>query len=145
MNKKQYTITETAEKTLRYIGETDGNAMELNCRRAVADYALNGTLPEDKEISSRIAAIRFEIDRQAEEEKRLKEEQAKAKARENTRKYDYAELIRLREEGKTLREIREETGATPPSVYHALKVRPKNCFSGMKSRKLMPGMIKRWR
>ena len=47
MNKK-YTITETAEKTLRYIGETDGNAMELNCRRAVADYALNGTLPEDK-------------------------------------------------------------------------------------------------
>ena len=67
MNKKQYTITETAEKTLRYIGETDGNAMELNCRRAVADYALNGTLPEDKEISSRIAAIRFEIDRQAEE------------------------------------------------------------------------------
>ena len=106
MNKKQYTITETAEKTLRYIGETDGNAMELNCRRAVADYALNGTLPEDREISSRIAAIRFEIDRQAEEEKQLKEEQAKAKARENTRKYDYAELIRLREEGKTLREIR---------------------------------------
>ena len=144
MNNKQYTITETAEKTLRYIGETDGNAMELNCRRAVADYALNGTLPEDKEISSRIAAIRFEIDRQ-EEEKRLKEEQAKAKARENTRKYDYAELIRLREEGKTLREIREETGATPPSIYHALKVRPKKCFTGMKSRKFMPGMIKRWR
>ena len=143
MNNK-YTITETAEKTLRYIGETDGNAMELNCRRAVAEYALNGTLPVDKEISSRIAAIRFEIDRQ-EEEKRLKEEQAKAKARENTRKYDYAELIRLREEGKTLREIREETGATPPSVYHALKVRPKKCFTGMKSRKFMPGMIKRWR
>ena len=102
-------------------------------------------MPEDREISSRIAAIRFEIDRQAEEEKLLKEEQAKAKARENTRKYDYAELIRLREEGKTLREIREETGATAPSVYHALKVRPKNCFSGMKPRKLMPRMIKRWR
>ena len=63
MNNK-YTITKTAEKTLRYIGETDGNAMELNCRRAVAEYALNGTLPEDKEISSRIAAIRFEIDQQ---------------------------------------------------------------------------------
>ena len=54
-------------------------------------------------------------------------------------------LERLREEGKTLREIREETGATAPSVYHALKVRPKNCFSGMKSRTLMPRIIKRWR
>ena len=141
----QYTITESGEKALRYIGETDGNGMELNCRRAIAEYALYGTMPEDREVASRIAAIRFEIDQQEEEEKRLKEEQAKAKARENTRKYDYAELIRLREEGKTLREIREETGATPPSVYHALKVRPKNCFTGMKSRTLMPRMIKRWR
>ena len=145
MNKKQYTITETAEKTLRYIGETDGNAMELNCRRAVADYALNGTLPEDKEISSRIAAIRFEIDQQAEEEKRLKEEQAKAKARENTRKYDYAELIRLREEGKTLREIREETGATPPSVLPRFESAPQELLQRHEVKETHARIIKRWR
>ena len=116
MNKKQYTITETAEKTLRYIGETDGNAMELNCRRAVADYALNGTLPEGQ--GNIIAHCGDPLrDRPAGGRRKAAQgrKQAKAKARENTRKYDYAELIRLREEGKTLREIREETGATAPA------------------------------
>ena len=31
---------------------------------------------------------------------------------------------------KTLKEIQEATGATPPSVYHAIKLRPKMCFNG---------------
>lgn len=131
MNKTGYTITDSSEKALRYIGETEGNDMELNCRRALAEYALHGTMPEDREIASRIAAMRFEVDRLAEEEERRNTEAAKRNARPRTRKYDYDEITRLRDEGKTLKEIREATGATPPSVYHAMSMHPQDVLQGL--------------
>ena len=124
----QYTITESGEKALRYIGETDGNGMELNCRRAIAEYALYGTMPEDREVASRIAAIRFEIDRLAEEEKRLREEAAQKKGRR--RKYDYDDIAQKYDNGMTYREIQEETGAYPATLAHVLKIRPKAFFDG---------------
>lgn len=144
MNKTGYTITDSSEKALRYIGETEGNDMELNCRRALAEYALHGTMPEDREIASRIAAMRFEVDRLAEEEERRNAEAAKRNARPRTRKYDYDEITRLRDEGKTLKEIREATGATPPSVYHAMSLRPKMCFNGC-TEKTYKAARKKWR
>lgn len=141
MSNTRYTMPESAEKALRYIGETDGNAMELNCRRAVAEYALYGTMPEDREVSSRIAAIRFEIDRLAEEEKKQAEEAAKKKGRR--RKYDYADIAQKYDNGMTCREIQEETGAYPVTISRALALRPKACFNGYTGRRYRTA--RRWR
>ena len=111
---KGFTFFGSFEELLEKIGRIEGEELELKCWRAIARYGLykekaygrKGDMSDDTAIQN--------IDYS-----QARREDGFRSGRSQT--YDYKAIQRMREEGKSLKEIEQATGASRSTVKRAVK------------------------
>ena len=111
------------EELLEKIGKVEGEELELKCWRAIARYGLYKEKPTDaKGGHADDTAIRKYRLSQARREDGFRSGRSQT--------YDYKAIQRMREEGKSLKEIERATGASRSTVKRAVKKNEANDGEG---------------
>lgn len=120
---KGFTFFGSFEELLEKIGKVEGEELELKCWRAIARYGLYKEKPTDAKVDMLITQLYENIDYS-----QARREDGFRSGRSQT--YDYKAIQRMREEGKSLKEIERATGASRSTVKRAVKKNEANDGEG---------------
>ena len=120
---KGFTFFGSFEELLEKIRRIEGEELELKCWRAIARYGLYKEKPTDAKVDMLITQLYKNIDYS-----QARREDGFRSGRSQT--YDYKAIQRMREEGKSLKEIEQATGASRSTVKRAVKKNEANDCEG---------------
>ena len=120
---KGFTFFGSFEELLEKIGRVEGEELELKCWRAIARYGLYKEKPTDAKVDMLMTQLYENIDYS-----QARREDGFRSGRSQT--YDYKAIQRMREEGKSLKEIERATGASRSTVKRAVKKNEANDGEG---------------
>ena len=120
---KGFTFFGSFEELLEKIRRIEGEELELKCWRAIARYGLYKEKPTDAKVDMLITQLYKNIDYS-----QARREDGFRSGRSQT--YDYKAIQRMREEGKSLKEIERATGASRSTVKRAVKKNEANDGEG---------------
>ena len=120
---KGFTFFGSFEELLEKIGRVEGEELELKCWRAIARYGLYKEKPTDAKVDMLMTQLYENIDYS-----QARREDGFRSGRSQT--YDYKAIQRMREEGKSLKEIEQATGASRSTVKRAVKKNEANDGEG---------------
>ena len=120
---KGFTFFGSFEELLEKIGKVEGEELELKCWRAIARYGLYKEKPTDAKVDMLMTQLYENIDYS-----QARREDGFRSGRSQT--YDYKAIQRMREEGKSLKEIERATGASRSTVKRAVKKNEANDGEG---------------
>lgn len=111
---KCFTFFKSFADQLDKIARLMGKEMAFDCCQAIYNYALYSEKPKDETVDMLITSMYETIDYS-------QDRRADGFKGGRPREHDHEEIISKRREGKTLREIARETGASRSTVKRALK------------------------
>ena len=120
---KGFTFFGSFEELLEKIRRIEGEELELKCWRAIARYGLYKEKPTDAKVDMLMTQLYKNIDYS-----QARREDGFRSGRSQT--YDYKAIQRMREEGKSLKEIERATGASRSTVKRAVKKNEANDGEG---------------